>query len=94
MSTPFKDLRIGLDEVEAFLAGKKAGYKVSEPDEVDVNPTSRTKPANQPDAFELSKAAKIEIEEKKARANRLRLFHCTHQPRRTAIADTPRAASV
>jgi hypothetical protein len=44
-------------------------------------------------AFELFKAAKIEIEEKKGVANRLRLFHCTHQPRRAEIANTPPTAA-
>jgi putative transcriptional regulator len=32
----FKDMMDGLDEVEVFLAGKTAGYKVSLPVEVDV----------------------------------------------------------
>jgi putative transcriptional regulator len=32
----FEDLMTGLDEVDAFLAGKTAGYKVSLPAEVDV----------------------------------------------------------
>ena len=32
----FEDLMNGLDEVDAFLAGQKAGYKVSVPAEVDV----------------------------------------------------------
>jgi putative transcriptional regulator len=36
MATLFEDMMTGLDEVEAFLAGKKAGYKVSVPVEVDV----------------------------------------------------------
>lgn len=36
MSTLFKDLMTGLDEVDAFLAGEKTGYKVSLPAEVDV----------------------------------------------------------
>lgn len=36
MATLFKDLMNGLDEVEAFLAGKTAGYKVNLPAEVDV----------------------------------------------------------
>ncbi|HTW46165.1 MAG TPA: hypothetical protein VMD58_11510 [Acidobacteriaceae bacterium] len=34
--TMFKDLMTGLDEVEAFLAGEKAGYKVNVPADVDV----------------------------------------------------------
>jgi len=36
MATVFEDMMTGLDEVESFLAGKKAGYKVSVPAEVDV----------------------------------------------------------
>src|SRR5665213_1501880 len=36
MSKVFEDLMTGLDEVEAFLAGEKTGYKVSVPSEVDV----------------------------------------------------------
>ena len=36
MSTLFKDMMTGLDEVEDFFAGKKTGYKVSVPAEVDV----------------------------------------------------------
>ncbi len=36
MSTMFDDLMNGLDEVDAFLAGQTAGYKVSVPAEVDV----------------------------------------------------------
>jgi putative transcriptional regulator len=32
----FNDLMKGLDEVEAFLAGETAGYKVNLPAEVDV----------------------------------------------------------
>jgi putative transcriptional regulator len=32
----FEDLMNGLDEVDAFLAGQTAGYKVSVPAEVDV----------------------------------------------------------
>jgi putative transcriptional regulator len=36
MATMFKDLMTGLDEVDAFLAGETAGYKVSLPSEVDV----------------------------------------------------------
>jgi putative transcriptional regulator len=36
MTTMFKDLMNGLDEVDAFLAGQTAGYKVSVPTEVDV----------------------------------------------------------
>ena len=34
--TMFEDLMGGLDEVDAFLAGKTAGYKVNLPAEVDV----------------------------------------------------------
>ncbi len=36
MKTIFEDLMSGLDEVDAFLAGKTAGYKVALPAEVDV----------------------------------------------------------
>jgi putative transcriptional regulator len=36
MATIFDDLMSGLDEVDAFLAGKTAGYKVNLPAEVDV----------------------------------------------------------
>ncbi len=36
MATIFKDLMSGLDEVDAFLSGKKAGYKVNLPAQVDV----------------------------------------------------------
>jgi putative transcriptional regulator len=36
MATMFEDLMSGLDEVDAFLAGKTAGFKVSLPAEVDV----------------------------------------------------------
>ena len=36
MSKMFEDLMSGLDEVDAFLAGEKAGYKVSVPSDVDV----------------------------------------------------------
>src|SRR5580693_3967175 len=36
MTKLFDDLMTGLDEVEAFLAGKSAGYKVNLPAEVDV----------------------------------------------------------
>jgi putative transcriptional regulator len=36
MSAMFDDMMTGLDEVEAFLAGEKAGYKVSLPAEIDV----------------------------------------------------------
>jgi putative transcriptional regulator len=32
----FEDLMTGLDEVDAFLAGEKIGYKVSVPSDVDV----------------------------------------------------------
>jgi putative transcriptional regulator len=32
----FEDLMTGLDEVDAFLAGEKVGYKVSVPTDVDV----------------------------------------------------------
>jgi putative transcriptional regulator len=36
MPTIFEDMMTGLDEVDAFLAGKKTGYRVSVPAEVDV----------------------------------------------------------
>jgi putative transcriptional regulator len=36
MAAIFNDLMRGLDEVDAFLAGKTAGYKVNLPAEVDV----------------------------------------------------------
>ncbi len=36
MTTLFEDMMTGLDEVDAFLAGEDAGYKVSVPAEVDV----------------------------------------------------------
>jgi putative transcriptional regulator len=36
MTTIFNDLITGLNEVDAFLAGKTAGYKVNLPAEVDV----------------------------------------------------------
>lgn len=36
MTTMFEDMMAGLGEVEAFLSGKTAGYKVSVPAEVDV----------------------------------------------------------
>lgn len=36
MTTMFRDMMKGLDEVDAFLAGQKTGYKVSVPEEVDV----------------------------------------------------------
>ena len=36
MTTIFNDLMTGLDEVDAFLAGKTVGYKVNLPAEVDV----------------------------------------------------------
>jgi len=36
MSANFDDLMTGLEEVDAFLAGQTAGYKVSVPAEVDV----------------------------------------------------------
>lgn len=32
----FNDLMTGLDEVDAFLSGQRAGYKVTLPGEVDV----------------------------------------------------------
>jgi putative transcriptional regulator len=36
MSAIFEDMMTGLDEVDAFLAGEKAGYKVTLPEDVDV----------------------------------------------------------
>jgi putative transcriptional regulator len=36
MTTLLNDLMTGLDEVDAFLAGKTAGYKVHLPAEIDV----------------------------------------------------------
>src|SRR5580698_1894973 len=36
MTTTFEDMMSGLDELDAFLAGKTAGYKVTLPAEVDV----------------------------------------------------------
>ena len=36
MATMFEDMMSGLDEVDAFLAGKTAGCKVNLPAEVDV----------------------------------------------------------
>jgi putative transcriptional regulator len=36
MAAMFKDMMSGLDEVDSFLAGKTAGYKVNLPAEVDV----------------------------------------------------------
>ena len=36
MTRMFNDLMTALDEVDAFLAGKTAGYKVTLPAEVDV----------------------------------------------------------
>jgi putative transcriptional regulator len=36
MATMFKDMMNGLDEVEAFLSGETAGYRVNVPAEVDV----------------------------------------------------------
>jgi putative transcriptional regulator len=36
VSKMFEDLMTGLDEVDAFLAGEKIGYKVSVPSDVDV----------------------------------------------------------
>jgi len=35
MPTMFEDMMSGLDEVDAFLSGKTAGYKVNLPAEVD-----------------------------------------------------------
>lgn len=36
MSKMFDDLMTGLDEVESYLAGRRKGYKVTVPTEVDV----------------------------------------------------------
>lgn len=36
MTTLFEDLMTGLNEVDAFLSGETAGYKVNVPAEVDV----------------------------------------------------------
>jgi putative transcriptional regulator len=36
MTTMFNNLITGLDEVDAFLSGERAGYKVALPAEVDV----------------------------------------------------------
>ena len=36
MTAMFQDLMTGLDEVDAFLAGERTGYKVTLPEEVDV----------------------------------------------------------
>jgi putative transcriptional regulator len=36
MTTVFEDMMIGLNEVDDFLAGENAGYKVSVPAQVDV----------------------------------------------------------
>jgi putative transcriptional regulator len=36
MKTAFEQLMAGLDEVQAFLAGERKGFKVHVPDEVDV----------------------------------------------------------
>jgi len=36
MTKMFNDLMTGLDEVDAFLSGQRAGYKVTLPEEIDV----------------------------------------------------------
>jgi putative transcriptional regulator len=36
MTAMFQDLMTGLEEVDAFLAGQRAGYRVTLPEEVDV----------------------------------------------------------
>jgi len=36
MATMFEDLKAGLGEVDAFLAGQRTGFKVSVPAEIDV----------------------------------------------------------
>jgi len=36
MSKMFEDMKRGLEEVDAFLAGESAGYKVTLPAEIDV----------------------------------------------------------
>jgi len=42
MKTAFEELMTGLDEVKAFLAGERKGFKAHVPDEVDVK-SIRTK---------------------------------------------------
>ncbi len=37
----FQDLMKGLDEVEAYLAGERAAYKVHIPDEIEVKETGK-----------------------------------------------------
>jgi putative transcriptional regulator len=41
MKTAFEELMSGLDEVQAFLAGERKGFKVHVPDEVDVKTIRR-----------------------------------------------------
>jgi putative transcriptional regulator len=36
MASMFEDLKAGLEEVDAFLAGERSGYKVTVPAEIDV----------------------------------------------------------
>jgi len=36
MASMFEDLKAGLGEVDAFLAGERSGYKVTVPPEIDV----------------------------------------------------------
>jgi hypothetical protein len=36
MAAIFNDLKAGLDEIDAFLAGKRIGYRVSVPAEIDI----------------------------------------------------------
>jgi putative transcriptional regulator len=42
MKTAFEELMTGLDEVKAFLAGERKGFKAHVPDQVDVK-SIRTK---------------------------------------------------
>jgi hypothetical protein len=42
MTTLFEDLMTGLDEVDAFLAGKKAGYNVIHPGCTSAKPEGET----------------------------------------------------
>ena len=45
MKTAFEELMTGLDEVEAFLAGERKGFKVHVPDETNADSTTKTDPA-------------------------------------------------
>ena len=42
MASMSEDLKTGLDEVDAFLAGEHSGYKVSVPAEIDVKSIRKT----------------------------------------------------